>query len=214
MLQIRAGYHAGALFGGVALALAAFAVLLGAGGSQAQAQQKLAADIVFLIDESGSMGPDIAEVKANVGNIASQLGATLEPQFALVGFGSSGGHSVGLGCANSSGSPHIHTNFTDAAGLSSALAGMVTDGGFEPGVEATIFAAQNLSFRPSAGSCFVLISDEDSDGGDIATANSLLAGLQASLFGIVNGNFAPRATTMGRTPAALRSTPAAPYSTF
>ena len=41
-------------------------------------------DIVFMIDESGSMGGDIADVKARVNEIAIQLELSTDPRYALV----------------------------------------------------------------------------------------------------------------------------------
>jgi hypothetical protein len=146
------------------------------------------ADIVFMIDESGSMGDDINQVRNNVNNIASQLGASLDPRYALVEFG---GQNSGPG------NPGLTTNLTDAAGLSAALSTLYASGGFEPGVEATIFAHDNVGFRPGSGVCYVLITDEDSDGGDLATAVSLLQGQNATWFGIVNPGYGNTATTYG-----------------
>ncbi len=134
------------------------------------------ADVVFIIDESGSMGGDINEVRNNVNNIATQLGASLDPQYALVEFG---------GSSSAPGNPGLTTDLTDATGLSTALATLVASGGTEPGVEATIFAHDNVSFRPGAGVCYVLITDEDSDGGDLFTAVAKLQAQNATWFGIV-----------------------------
>ena len=151
-------------------------------------------DVVFIIDESGSMGPDIADVKTNAGLIASTLGATLDPRFALVGFGE--GTHFG---APTSGAPHTHTNFTTAAGFSTALTGLVAAGGFEPGVLATSYAMNSITgYRSGAGVCVVLITDEDSDsGGSLATARADLDARGAVWFGIVAPGAGNTATNYG-----------------
>lgn len=139
------------------------------------------ADIVFIIDESGSMGDDIAAVKSNVDSIATQLEAFLDPQYGLVGFGATSGHG-GVG----NGLPHTHANLTTKSNFSTALNELVANGGFEPGVEATTYAINNLTgWRSGAGACLILITDEDSDGGDVATARTALDSRNATFFGIV-----------------------------
>ncbi len=122
------------------------------------------------------MGPVINAVEANVNFIAGELeSANIDPRFALVEFG-------GLGAAN----PGLTTDLTDASGLSTALATLTPSGGFEPGVQATQFAHDNVSFRPDAGACYVMITDEDSDGGDLTATTSLLQAQGATWLGIVN----------------------------
>jgi hypothetical protein len=169
------------------LLLAAFALLgilcVGSNAWKAEASAPLPAlDLVFMIDESGSMGGDIADVKNNVNFIATQLGATTDPRFALVGFGAFAGHG---GVAD--GDPHTHTNFTDAPGLAAALTGMIASGGREPGVAATIHAMNNVTgYRAGAGVCALLITDEDSDTpNDLAAANAALDARSAIWYGVV-----------------------------
>ncbi|WP_069472769.1 VWA domain-containing protein [Candidatus Marithrix sp. Canyon 246] len=152
------------------------------------------ADIVFIIDESGSMQNDIDQVRINVNFIADQLELSLDSRYALVEFGGGSGPNPGL-----------TTNLTDAAGLSTALATLVASGGYEPGVEATIFAHDNVSFRTgSAYGCYVLITDEDSDGGNLTTAVTKLQAQNALWLGIVNPPFGGNtATTYGSNPGSL-----------
>ena len=156
-------------------------------------------DIVFIIDESGSMASIQQNVIDNVNFIANQLLAFLDPHYALVGFGSSSAHGGG-----SSGAPHTHTDFTDVTTFGQALTQLVDDGSFEPGVEATIYAMNNLTaYRPGAGVCAVLITNEDSDGGDLATANAALDNRSAVWLGVVTigtgntaVNYGPNAGSM------------------
>jgi phage gp45-like len=146
------------------------------------------ADVVFIIDESGSMGDDQAAVKANVAFIAQQLTAALDPLYGLVGFGRS---------ANS-GAPVTLANITDLATFTTALNSLQVTGGTEPGVQATIYAMNNLTgYRPGAGVCAVLITDEDSDGGDVPTALTALGNRKATWFGIVTPNAGNTNATYG-----------------
>lgn len=162
------------------------------------------ADIVFIIDESGSMQDNIDNVRINVNNIAAQLETSLDPQYALVEFGGKTGENPGL-----------TTDLTDAAGLSTALATLVASGSVEEGVQATIFAHDNVSFRTGAGVCYVLITDEDSDGGDLATAVGQLQAQNATWFGIINPDYGDTVTTYGSDVGSLsEATGGASFSIF
>jgi len=128
---------------------------------EAQAQPLPVGDIVFMIDESGSMEEDQADVMANVNNIANQLGASVNFQLGLIGFGAFEGHD---GTTNS-GEAHVHTALTSNVGaFSTALGELVASGGFEPGFEATVLGmSKAMGFRAGAGVCGILITDEDAD---------------------------------------------------
>lgn len=157
----------------------------------------LPADMVFVIDESGSMGQDIADVKTNVGFIAGELAdAGLDAKFGLVGYGASIGHSG----TTSNGEPHIHTDFTGETGFSNALGDLVASGGHEPAFDATVLAMSGqMSFRQDAGVCMVLITDEDADSGSSTKADAITAlnDQGATFFGIVDPNFGNTANDFG-----------------
>jgi Ca2+-binding RTX toxin-like protein len=121
-------------------------------------------DVVFIVDESLSMGPEIAAVTANINFIATALEASLDPQYALLGFAH--GSLARSGATARSTPAVIRTDFTNAAGLATATALLRPDwGAFEAGAYATSFAMNNLTgWRPGAGACVVLITDEDNDG--------------------------------------------------
>lgn len=177
------------------LAVGLLLLILFAVPQVAQAQTSLPGDIVFIIDESGSMEDEINAVRANVNSIAAQLeSASIDPRFALVEFG---GREVP--------NPGLTTDLTDADGLSSALATLFPNnlGSFEPGIDATILAANEVSFRPGAGVCYVLVTDEDSDGGNLATAVGLLQAQTATWFGIVNPTFGSTEVQYGPNPGSL-----------
>jgi Mg-chelatase subunit ChlD len=81
-------------------------------------------DVVFKIDESGSMGDDIAAVQANVVTIFNALPAG--SHVGLVGYGTSQ-HGGGAGQI-----PHIHTPLTtDVTTFQNAVNQLVANGGLE-----------------------------------------------------------------------------------
>src|SRR5689334_2659631 len=71
-------------------------------------------DVVFVLDESGSMGDEIADVREEVDLIAAEASAQIDARFALVGFG---GGTPGV----RPNEPFIRTDFTTAAGLGAAV---------------------------------------------------------------------------------------------
>ncbi|TET96167.1 MAG: VWA domain-containing protein, partial [Dehalococcoidia bacterium] len=167
---------------------------------QAQAQPLPVGDIVFMIDESGSMDEDIADVQANVNNIASQLGASVDFQLGLVGFGAFDGHHG----TTYSGESHIHTALTsDVGAFSTAVGELVDNGSFEPGFQATVLGMSNaMGFRAGAGVCGILITDEDADIEAYApeTKADALAALNsrnAALIAIVDGTSGSTAADYG-----------------
>jgi len=145
-------------------------------------------DIVFAIDESGSMGSKQQAVQNNINIIANQLNTnSLDGRFGLVGFGAS---------ANG-GAPHILTAITTTNPFITAMGNLVTNGSKELGFQAASMAVSNdMEFRPHAGKCIVLVSDEDSDPSNPAQhaqqQHQAIADLNvadAVFFGIVDGDF-------------------------
>ena len=127
------------------------------------------ADVVFLIDESGSMGGEHAWLTNMVSSLDSEFvnAGITGNQYALVGFGSID-HA-------SSQAPHKHDvdivtagqqDWGTASQLSAATVNLVTYGGFEDGWAAIDFAINNYSFRGNAAVNFVLVTDEDRDNSD------------------------------------------------
>lgn len=125
-------------------------------------------DIVFLVDESGSMStehawlatlPSLLEAALQAVNI----GTSTVNRYALVGFG-----STQAGHGSPANYPHKHLvgggDWGTAAQLQTAAAGLVTVGGNEDGYFASDFAlpsTANYTFRVGAAILFVLITDED-----------------------------------------------------
>ena len=129
-------------------------------GAPAQAQ---GIDVVIKIDESGSMGDDIAAVKANVVTIFNALppGSSV----GLVGYGAraSTDHNPTAGL------PHVHTPLTsDSTTFGNAVDELIASGGFEPGYRVVYESAndnvydETLSFT-GAPYCNILITDESLD---------------------------------------------------
>ena len=126
------------------------------------------ADIVFLIDTSGSMGDAIAGVKANVTDFATQLAASsVDYRLGLVQFGQSA----------SSGDPRLINGGSltaDTTQFATWVNGLTATGGTEPAFLALRTAAQQMAFRPGAQKIFILITDEDSDDRNKAATIDLL----------------------------------------
>jgi hypothetical protein len=155
----------------------------------AQNQPPPQGDIVFIIDESGSMLPDINEVRARVDDIVNQLQRErIDFRLGLIGFGTVTGH--GQPPTTFHGEAHIHTALTDnVPTFRSALDDLVANGGFEPGFSATILGVSDrMGFRPEAGVCVIMITDEDADDPELQTAalTALRQRNDAVFFGIVD----------------------------
>ncbi|MGH9284512.1 MAG: Calx-beta domain-containing protein [Acidimicrobiales bacterium] len=163
---------------GVLGALAATQAFLLAPAAQAATE----GDIVFVVDESGSMGPVQSAVRANLASMTDQIDSSgIDARYGLVGYGSVSSHGAETG--------HTHTDLTTKAPFQAELNNLIANGGAEPAFSAIVHAG-NLSFRPNAKACFVLITDEDADAGATqAQAQATLAGVGATFFGIFNPNF-------------------------
>ncbi len=110
-------------------------------------------DIVFVVDESGSMAGEIDEVQARLGDIVAQLEASgLDFRLGLVGY---------------AGGNRLYSPLTDDMDAFAVAVNQLNLDGANPeaGFSATVFAMSDaLGHRPDAGTCEVLISDEDADG--------------------------------------------------
>jgi lysophospholipase L1-like esterase len=126
------------------------------------------ADIVFLIDTSGSMGGAIAGVKNNVIAFADSLAASnVDYRLGLVQFGQYGYY----------GDPFLFNsgNLTsDVALFKNYVGSLSAGGGYEPSFQALRMAAQGFNFRPGSQKIFILITDEDSDDRDTAGTIQLM----------------------------------------
>ena len=148
-------------------------------------------DVVFKIDESGSMGDDIADVQANVVTIFNNLPAG--SSVGLVGYGALNHGSGQI--------PHIHTPLTsDLTTFQDAVDALVASGGLEQGFRAVYESATdtitadfpagstNLSLGfTGAPYCNILITDEtpDQGGRTLAEAIDAMNAVDGVFFGIL-----------------------------
>jgi hypothetical protein len=118
------------------------------------------ADVLFLVDESGSMSGEHAWLKDMVFDLEAGLQAKdmTDNQYGLIGFGD---YSYIYE------EPHKHTvgggDWGTAADLSTATSSLTVSGAFEDGWAAIDFAFNNYTFREGAALNIVLITDEDRD---------------------------------------------------
>lgn len=112
------------------------------------------ADIIFVVDESGSMGPYQAALAANIIDVATSLSAVTDGRYGLVGYGADDP------------TPVTEQPLTDdLTAFADAVNALTTDGFLEPGYDATIHSLSDpaMGRRATAGTCVVLASDEPSN---------------------------------------------------
>jgi len=173
--------------------VAAALAMVGFGSS---AQAVILSDIIFVVDESGSMGTVQANLRNNIGLFASILTGTgqVDAQYGLVGYG------------DSSVVPRMLSNLTTAANVATAAAGLRVNGGTESGYAGTAFALNAIdgqtslfNFRSNAVKNIIIFTDEDNDfinqlggrvGGDSASydeIDALLTSNNALFNAVVSG---------------------------
>lgn len=118
----------------------------------------LFADVVAIVDESGSMSGEHAWLGGMITSLDSELvtkGLTSN-QYGLVGFGGSSTHLGG----------HTHlvggAQFGTAAQFSTATGGLLINGGTEDGYSG-IAKANSYTFRSGSARNYILVTDEDRD---------------------------------------------------
>ncbi len=186
----------------VKLTAIATTTVLAMGAASVQAAVVDAADVVVIVDESGSMGGEhtwlpgmIADLEA--GLLAAGVGTGADANnYALVGFG---GHTAGD-------VPHKHlvggADWGTSAQFGIAAGGLVTSGGFEDGWNGIDYFFDN--YTPRGGDIalnVILVTDEDRDNqnGALSYANVLaqLTSAGALLNAVVNCGFGPGADVLG-----------------
>ena len=143
------------------------------------------ADILFVVDESGSMAGEHAWIGSMVtsletGLIAGEVGNTGSGQaanrYAMVGYG-----NANIPPAPPGQDPYKILvgggDWGDDAQLATAAGTLTTYGGLEDGYEAINYALNNYTFRSDAALNIVLITDEDRDVTSADTYASTLAAL-------------------------------------
>lgn len=149
-------------------------------------------DIVFVVDESGSMRNVQTNLRDNIGLFASILQGTgqVSARFGLVGYG------------NNLARPRMVTDFTDPTTFATAAQGLLTNGGSEPGYTATAFALNALdnqtdlfSYRSNAVKNVIILTDEPSNGdfvsrgavGGAAVSETIVDGILSANNALYNG---------------------------
>ena len=113
-------------------------------------------DIVFCVDNSGSMGDDQANIRNNMINFVNSLvtaGANFGLGLLRFGQNSNGGWPL----VQDGGALTNDVNYFK----NTVWARNTVDGGMEPGWDALYSAASNYSYRPGAQRILVLVTDED-----------------------------------------------------
>jgi len=152
------------------------------------------ADIVFIVDNSGSMGPEQADVQSNIRSFVDALVANnVDFQLGLVRYGQS----------NNRGKPILEDNgtlTTDADYFKNqVLARNITNGGNEPGYFAITEAARSFAFRTGSQKIFIVATDEPPNQGFSSQSDALNAltnsniSLYASVPSGLNSYFRPLA---------------------
>jgi hypothetical protein len=119
-------------------------------------------DIVFLMDNSGSMSDEQAQVTANVTSFVNQLASSgFDFRLGICRFGQ----------AANSGRPIFHDNarfYSTASEFTTVWNAIsTTDGGAEPSWDALYESTTQYSFRAGAQRIFILITDESITGNNI-----------------------------------------------
>lgn len=147
------------------------------------------ADIVSIVDESGSMAGEHAWLGGMVGSLDTRLiaaGLTAGNNFGLVGFGGGGAGNSGRQINVGGG------QFGTSAQYATATGSLVTSGGTEDGYAGINFA-NGYTYRAGAARNYILVTDEDRDNTNAAlTYASILASLSGSntlLNAVVNASF-------------------------
>ncbi len=123
-------------------------------------------DMIFLIDDSGSMWEEQQAVINNINNFVDQLVIkNIDFRLGLVRFGHGLSGEVQL---------MNNGNFTaDVEYFKQMLNSFAVSGGYEHGLQAVYDAATKFSFRPASQRHFLLITDEDSNGDNLAPSISV-----------------------------------------
>ena len=169
--------------------LAALVFFIGSTGlsKNAQAQAPTAAEVIFVVDESGSMSGEHAFLPGFVTDLNSRLNAGgVTGNYGLVGFG--GGGAGNLGRTFDIGGMLLGS----ATDFGTAASNLVLSGSFEDGFSAIDFTT-NTYPDPVTGvrRTIVLVTDEDRDNGNnMLTDASIVADLNArgiNLVSVING---------------------------
>ncbi|MEM8600302.1 MAG: T9SS type A sorting domain-containing protein [Bacteroidota bacterium] len=140
-------------------------------------------DIVFIIDNSGSLGDEQAAVEDNVTDFVNDL-ADAGVNFALgltrYGASANGGNPI----IENGGNLTTDEDFF----LNTIYPRNTIDGSFEPGFEAIVASTTGYNFRPGAQRVFIIVTDETPFQGPTtqAEAQTALVNTSTTLFSVVS----------------------------
>jgi len=141
------------------------------------------ADIIFAVDNSGSMGDEIAAIKANLASFVSALQASgIDAQLGLVRYGSSDAFGGAPIITNGGALVSDPIFFRDNVFSQNDISGFI-----EPMYDAIVQGLQSFNFRPDAQTIVIGVTDENFNQGSNTEADALTA-LQnnnATFFGLV-----------------------------
>jgi len=164
------------------------AVTIVGAAAAGSAQAKILTDVIFVVDESGSMGTVQTNLRTNIGLFASILTGTgqVDAQYGLVGYG------------NYQTKPRMLTDLTDDASFATAAASLQTNGVTEPGYAATAYALNSLdgqtdffSFRQNSVKNVIILTDEPSNGDTGYYSSYTISGspiTEAAVDGVLSSN--------------------------
>lgn len=167
--------------------------------SSATVAAPITADVVFLVDESGSMSGEHSWLGNMIQDLETGLtgqgvGVSVGNRYSLVGYGGSSNtdhyapnpHDMDTGTTSVD-------DWGSATQFQAATGSLTIGGSTEDGWNALDWAMSNLTYRNDAAVNFVLVTDEDRDNvnGDLSTGGlkSGLGKLNALLNVVVNNSF-------------------------
>ena len=143
-------------------------------------------DIVFVHDDSGSLGDEAAQVNANIINFVQGLSdENFDFRISLLPYGGSGRFSDPSGTLLDNGSLT-----DDPAVFQANIDQMRFDGGTERAFDAVKLAIDGTLWRPSTQKVVILVTDENNDTGSIdeATVTQSLIDNNILFYGLTNGH--------------------------
>ena len=148
------------------------------------------ADIVWVIDGSGSMGPYQTAIAQNANTFATAL-AGLDVQYGVTWFAGSSGP---INTDGSDGTALAGTGqWTTTPATFGTMVQAVGTGrsGNEEGLDALVETLQHYTFRPGARLFLVLVGDEPVQGMNLAAALPTLQGAGATVYSVISPGVTP-----------------------
>jgi len=143
------------------------------------------ADIVFIVDNSGSMSPFQSAIQNSVTDFVNDLFAEgINAALGLTRFGQSGG---GMPIVEENGTLYTDPNVY----LSSIFSRNVDNGGTEPGLDAILQSASEFNFRLNSQKIFILLTNEQHNGSSTEASDVLpiLEQNNITLFSVINPGY-------------------------